>query len=210
MADKRQPHLLAADPRRRRVGVGVRRPPRTGPPLPPGAKPPAQHFSQRFRRHAIGIEKLRTVEMIGHRPGIGFHSVNPDRWHAYHSGSAREQPQHTTAGDVHGPIGLKTRVSARGEPVGRVHETAILPRLFLTFGGCGGLTSRLLEKTFFSTRRPALEAGGQRPTARCALGRKSGHRSSRHHPRRRVIQYPSASRLSRKASEYWIPRLRGV
>src|SRR4029077_13024506 len=28
-------------------------------------------------------------------------------------------------------------------------------------------------KTFFSTRRPAPETGGQRPTARCALGRKS-------------------------------------
>src|SRR6185369_12117906 len=37
----------------------------------------------------------------------------------------------------------------------------------------GGLTPALLGKTFFSTRRPALEAGGQRPTARCALGRKS-------------------------------------
>ena len=30
----------------------------------------------------------------------------------------------------------------------------------------------LIEKTFFSTRRPALETGGQRPTALCALGRK--------------------------------------
>src|SRR4051794_27225752 len=42
----------------------------------------------------------------------------------------------------------------------------------LTFGACGGLTPALLGKTFFSTRRPALETGGQRPTARCALGRK--------------------------------------
>src|ERR1700722_9850934 len=30
-----------------------------------------------------------------------------------------------------------------------------------------------IGKPFFSTRRPALETGGQRPTARCALGRKS-------------------------------------
>src|SRR6266704_2913745 len=41
----------------------------------------------------------------------------------------------------------------------------------LTFRTCGGLTRPLLGKTFFSTRRPALETGGQRPTARCALGR---------------------------------------
>src|SRR6185369_14284112 len=37
----------------------------------------------------------------------------------------------------------------------------------------GGLTPALLGKTFFSTRRPAHETGGQRPTARCALGRES-------------------------------------
>src|SRR5215203_6193551 len=48
-----------------------------------------------------------------------------------------------------------------------------LLRRFLTFGAHGALTAAILGKTFFSTRRPALEAGGQRPTARCALGRKS-------------------------------------
>src|SRR5450631_1617871 len=67
----------------------------------------------------------------------------------------------------------KRRASARGWPTGRLHENAILPRLFLTFMVRGGLTAPILEKTFFSTRRPAPEAGGQRPTARCALGRKS-------------------------------------
>src|SRR6202171_2740756 len=67
----------------------------------------------------------------------------------------------------------KGRASARGWPTGRLHENAILPQLFLTFMACGGLTAPILEKTFFSTRRPVPEAGGQRPTARCALGRKS-------------------------------------
>jgi len=38
----------------------------------------------------------------------------------------------------------------------------------------------LLGKTFFSTRRPVPETGGQRPTARCALGRK------------RCLGYPSS------------------
>ena len=45
-------------------------------------------------------------------------------------------------------------------------------QLSLTFLSHRGLTPALLGKTFFSTRRPALETGGQRPTARCALGRK--------------------------------------
>jgi hypothetical protein len=30
-----------------------------------------------------------------------------------------------------------------------------------------------------------------------------GDTMKRHHPRKRVIQYPEASRLSREASEYW-------
>src|SRR3979411_1307137 len=77
-------------------------------------------------------------------------------------------------------LASKWGISARGEPVVKVHESAIspglcldLPRLSLTFGGQEGLTPAILGKMFFSTRRPALEAGGERPTARCALGRKS-------------------------------------
>src|SRR5258705_14015562 len=67
----------------------------------------------------------------------------------------------------------KKRVSARGSSVVQLHEKAILPRASLTFEGERGLTPAIIGKTFFSTRRPVLEAGGQRPTARCALGRKS-------------------------------------
>src|SRR6266851_7467549 len=104
----------------------------------------------------------------------------------------------------------KRRASARGWATGRVHENAILPRLFLTFMVCGGLTAPILEKTFFSTHRPAPETGGQRPTARCALGRKgvwniilSSLRRERdktwcHHPRKRVIQYPKGVRFKAK------------
>src|SRR5690242_11326097 len=50
------------------------------------------------------------------------------------------------------------------------------PRLsasFLDFGAprvFNAATS--IGKSSFSTRRPVLETGGQRPTARCALGRK--------------------------------------
>src|SRR6266404_77156 len=107
----------------------------------------------------------------------------------------------------------KTRVSARGSSVVPLHENAILPRVSLTLGGERGLTPAIIGKTFFSTRRPVLEAGGQRPTARCALGRKSvwiivvaalprrgaRHKLRCHHPRKRVIQYPRAARLSREA-----------
>src|SRR5258706_613624 len=104
--------------------------------------------------------------------------------------------------------------------------------LSLTFRACGGLTPAIIGKTFFSTRRPALEAGGQRPTARCALGRKrvwtivlaalprhqGGPKLGCRHPPpglavgepddwlQRVIQYSRAARLSREAAAYWIPR----
>src|SRR5882757_9726744 len=50
------------------------------------------------------------------------------------------------------PIGLKTRVSARGKPIIALHESAILPRLFLTFGGRRGLTPHSSERRSF---RPA-------------------------------------------------------
>src|SRR5207237_9248339 len=47
------------------------------------------------------------------------------------------------------------------------------PSFSLTSAPPRSLTPALLGKTFFSTRRPAHETGGQRPTARCALGRES-------------------------------------
>src|SRR5258706_11358292 len=55
----------------------------------------------------------------------------------------------------------------------RFTKTPFCQRVSLTFEGERGLTPAIIGKTFFSTRRPVLEAGGQRPTARCALGRKS-------------------------------------
>src|SRR5665213_2057964 len=74
------------------------------------------------------------------------------------------------------PIGLKTAVSASDKApraeFAKIPFAVTFPGLFLTFGVRGVLTAAILGKTFFSTRRPALEAGGQRPTARCALGRK--------------------------------------
>src|SRR5258707_1130062 len=97
-----------------------------------------------------------------------------------------------------------------------------LPRVSLTFGGERGLTPAIIGKTFFSTRRPVLEAGGQRPTARCALGRKSVWTTvvaalprceARHKLRRqrkRVIQYSRVSRLSREAAAYCIHAFAGM
>src|SRR5262249_3947261 len=41
----------------------------------------------------------------------------------------------------------------------------------LTLGLLLYLTRPFIGKSFFSTRRPVQETGGQRPTARCALGR---------------------------------------
>src|ERR1700721_1924000 len=67
----------------------------------------------------------------------------------------------------------KTCASARGRAGRPASRKCHFAAISLTFGACGGLTPAIIGKTFFSTRRPALEAGGQRPTARCALGRKS-------------------------------------
>src|SRR4029079_4182640 len=99
------------------------------------------------------------------------------------------------------------------------------PSLTLRHGGA--LTPALLEKTFFSTRRPALETGGQRPTARCALGRESVWTIvlawsaetylGRHHPPCAQLRTGAGDPVSqrplgwnREAAAYWIPRFRGV
>ena len=100
--------------RRRRIGIRARRP--FGPrlPLPAAAELPAQHFPQRFRRRAVGIEKMRAVEMIG-RPARHRFSCGTSRMTG-----RRRRWRHRRAGREHGggwfscPIGLKTRVSARG------------------------------------------------------------------------------------------------
>src|SRR5216683_3778691 len=77
VTDERQPYLVAADARRRRVGVRARRPFRPGLPLPAGTELPAQHFTKRFRRYAIGIEETRAVEMIGDGTVIAAHAGGP-------------------------------------------------------------------------------------------------------------------------------------
>src|ERR1700712_5840339 len=115
-------------------------------------------------------------------------------------------------------IGPKSPASARGKPLARLHERAILARLSLTFGPCGGLTPAILGKTFFSTPpgprgRRSTPDSAMRPRAqKCLVMALALCRGAlgRHHPRRRVIQYPRAARFDREAAAYWIPRLRGV
>src|SRR5438270_2927413 len=70
-------------------------------------------------------------------------------------------------------LASKIRVSARVARMVADHENGAFAQVSLTFLACGGLRRHFIGKSFFSTRRPALEAGGQRPTARCALGRES-------------------------------------
>ena len=54
------------------------------------------------------------------------------------------------------PIGLKMPASARGWPAFRLHENAILPRLFLTFRACGGFNRRQFSerRSFRPAARP--------------------------------------------------------
>src|SRR3954447_25200419 len=83
----------------------------------------------------------------------------------------------------------KTADSARDQPIFVLRKLS--GPTFLDLWRVRGFNARNLRKDFFSTRRPAREAGGQRPTARCALGRKSvwfgvlalrQHILARHHP----------------------------
>ena len=183
--------------------------------LPVPAELPAQHLAQRFRRHAVGIEELLAVEMIGDRPVIGFHAVHPDEGTR---SPRRRRPAMRTRGDaLIARLASKRSCFGKGVDLPRraSRKAPVRPRLSLTFRPCGGLTRPLLGKMFFSTRRPVPEAGGQRPTARCALGRKVFGRSlgvmpgpiGRHHPRKRVIQYPGASLSRAAASGYPLRRV---
>src|SRR5580693_448785 len=75
---------------------------------------------------------------------------------------------------MHREIGRKKPRPCKGQaglPGSRNRHSAAC--LSLTFRLERGLNRpNSSERLIFSTRRPALEAGGQRPTARCALGRK--------------------------------------
>src|ERR1700733_8856430 len=55
----------------------------------------------------------------------------------------------------------------------RIGNSGVPDAKYLTSGPICVFIPQILGKTFFSTRRPVPEAGGQRPTARCALGRKN-------------------------------------
>ena len=189
MPDKRKSHIRAVNPRRRRIGIGARRPFRPSLTLPAGPELPAEDLPERFGRHSIGIKELRSIEMVREWAGIVFRAVDPDG-QTDQGGDAREQCEKAAAGDFHDPIRPQNSGFSKG-PADLCFKKARLPRLSLTFRGCGALTPAIFGKTFFSTRRPAREAGGQRPTARCALGRKSvwfgvlalrQHILARHHP----------------------------
>ena len=102
VAYERQPHLVALDARRRRVGMRVLHPIRPGRALAIAAELPAQHFTKSLRRHAIGVEEALPVKMIGDRALIGLHTGNPDRRHADESGGTGKKSKQATAGDGHG------------------------------------------------------------------------------------------------------------
>src|SRR5436190_14683237 len=109
--------------------------------------------------------------MVRERAGIVLRAVGPGG-QTDQSGDPREQSEKSATGDFHGPIRLQNSGFGK-RPADLCFTKPCLARLSLTFGGYGALTPAIFGKTFFSTRRPAREAGGQRPTARCALGRKS-------------------------------------
>ena len=121
VADERQPHLAAGNPRRRRIAVGVRHPIRPARALAVGAELPAQHFAERSRRHSVGIEEAGSVEMIGDGAVIGFHIANPDRRHADGRSRPGEHSKKMAAGDGH--AGSRRRERAKG--MGRYMACAV-------------------------------------------------------------------------------------
>ncbi len=128
VADERQPHLVAANARRRRIAVGIRHPVRPARALAVGAELPAQHFTERFRRHPVGIEEARAVKMVGDGAVIGFHIADPDRGHADGRGGPGEHSKNTAAGDGHGGI-------TKG---GRERKTwGVIWRVRVELGTCG-------------------------------------------------------------------------
>jgi hypothetical protein len=72
VADEGKPGLCARNPRRGRVGVRARDPSRPLRPLAVATELPTKNFPNRFRWHALGIEKVPAVEMIGRWSGIGL------------------------------------------------------------------------------------------------------------------------------------------
>ena len=82
MADEGEPQPIAVDPRRRGVGMGTGGPIRPFRALPLAIELPAQHLAERFRRHAVRIDDVQAVEMVGDRAVIGFHAGYPEGGHA--------------------------------------------------------------------------------------------------------------------------------
>ena len=147
VTDKGEPRRVAFDARGRGVGLGAGGPFRPHCSRPVAAELPAQYLAELFRRHAVRIEEDPAVEMIG---------------------------RGSVAGTVHGGgIGGKNGRPRKGQAGLPVHETASSAMTFIDFWPPGGFNrANSSERMIVSTRRPALEAGGQRPTALCALGRK--------------------------------------
>src|SRR3979411_1024235 len=117
-----------------------------------------------------------------------------------------------------GRLASKSSVSARKKPVRGLHETAISPT-FLDFSGLRGFNARNPRKDVLFDPPPGPRGrrstpdSAMRPRAqKCLVMALALCRSTlgRHHPRRRVIQYPGAARFDREAAAYWIPRFRGV
>src|ERR1700675_3378327 len=97
--DERQPHLVARNTRRWRVGVRARRPVGPGRALPPRAELPAQDLPKRFRRRAIGIEEMFAVEMIRDGAVIASHAGNPEGWESDRGRKACENRDQPAAGE---------------------------------------------------------------------------------------------------------------
>src|SRR5436309_7665919 len=144
MPDKRKSHIRAVNPRRRRIGIGARRPFRPSLTLPAGPELPAEDLPERFGRHSIGIKELRSIEMVRERAGIVFRAVGPGG-QTDQSGDPREQSEKSATGDFHGPIRPQNRGFGKGPAAICSYENLSGPT-FLDFWGVRGFNARNLRK----------------------------------------------------------------
>ena len=145
------------------------------------------------------------------RSGRNRSSCGTTRWRAHRS------PRPIRQGNQRGGDGLvsclelapKSQTSAR-DGHSRSREQSAFRQVSLTFRARGALRRPLLGKSFFSIRRPVQQAGGQRPTARCALGRervwKTPHPEAPRTRAGRAIARPSRTVQNKRRLEGLRPR----
>ncbi len=173
VADEGDAQARAGNTRRRPVRIGTRIHERPFGLVAGG--PPAHELAKTLRRHAVGVEEAHAVEMVGDGAVVvaaGGGGARRERAGA-RGGGGGEQGKHPAARELHAKNPGSPAIIARIASF-RWRRTfgRTLPAGGLTPSGGIHRFRALSQRARKFARRPARKAaGGQRPTARCALGR---------------------------------------